>query len=215
MNVSTTGRAFAAGIAAIAWIGLIVQCVTTYSETLSLTVALWTLVAYFTITTNLLVALVFTFIAIKGNLPGSDAMVAGTMVSIALVGVVNALLLWGALELSGGSALVDKLLHVATPILVPLFWAFFARKGSLSWRDPWLWAIYPLAYLAYGITRGVATGKYAYPFLNAMKLGWQRTALNAFLIAIGFMVSGFAVVWIDHIVGSRADAFLQKSHGTE
>ena len=211
MNVGTAGRVFAGCIAATAWLGLIVQCVTTYSATPSVILTLWILCAYFTILTNLLVAVVFTSIAINGSALRSDGMVAGVMLYIVLVGVVNALLLWGALELSGGSALVDKLLHVATPALVPLFWIFFVRKGGLTWRHPWLWAVYPLMYLVFAIARGMATGKYAYPFLNVMRLGWQRTALNAFLIALGFMVSGFAIVWIDHLAGSRANAIRHKS----
>jgi hypothetical protein len=33
--------------------------------------------------------------------------------------------------------------------------------------------------------------------LNIAALGWQRMALNAFFIAVGFMVLGYAVVWID------------------
>ncbi len=30
-----------------------------------------------------------------------------------------------------------------------------------------------------------STGRYAYPFLNVMRLGWERTAVNAVLIAVG------------------------------
>jgi hypothetical protein len=87
-----------------------------------------------------------------------------------------------------------------------LFWIFLARKGGLTCRDPLLWAIYPLAYLVYGIGRGLATGKYAYPFLNVLTLGWSRTALNALCIAVAFMVCGYAIVWIDKRIGSRAKA---------
>jgi hypothetical protein len=199
MNVGIAGRIFAACIAAAAWIGLIVQWGAIYSATSSVILSLWIIFAYFTIITNLLVSVVFTFIAINRSALRSGWIVAGTMLSIVMVGVINALLLWGALELSGGSALVDKLLHIATPALVPLFWVFFVPKGGLTWRHPLLWAVYPLLYLAYGIARGVVTGKYAYPFLDALSLGWQRTALNAFFIAAAFMVSGFAVVWIDRL----------------
>jgi hypothetical protein len=198
MNVGIAGRVFAACIAATAWLGLLVQVWVSSTEMASVALALWEILAFFTISTNLLVAVVFTCVAIDRTALRADWILAGTMLSIVLVGVVNALLLWGALELSGGSALVDKLLHVAVPILVPLFWIFFAHKGGLTWRDPLLWAIYPLAYLAYGLIRGAMTGKYAYPFLNALSLGWQRTALNAFLIAVAFMVVGFATVWLDH-----------------
>jgi hypothetical protein len=189
-------RLFAACICIAAWIGLIAQLHDTYVATSSVTLSLWIILAYFTITTNVLVAVVFSWIAIKGA--SADWILAGTMLSIVLVGVVYALLLRGALELSGGSALVDKLLHYVTPTLVPLFWIFLAPKGGLKWRHPLLWATYPLVYLVYEMTRGALTGKYAYPFLNVANLGWQRTALNAFLIAVAFMVLGFVVVWIDH-----------------
>lgn len=203
MSVGIAGRIFAACIAASAWSGLIVQFAELHQAN-SAAMSLWVMFAFFTITTNVLVAFVFSSIAIDRGRLRSGWIVAGTMLSILLVGVVNALLLWGLLELSGGSALVDKLLHVVTPVCALLFWIFFVRKGGLAWRDPLLWAIYPLAYLVYGIARGVTTGKYAYPFLNVLTLGWPRTAFNALSIAVAFMACGYAVVWIDRRIGSRA-----------
>ena len=202
MSVGIAGRIFAACIAAAAWIGLIVQFADLHRAN-SAVLSLWMMFAFFTITTNVLVAVIFSSIAIDRGMLRADWVIAGTMLSILLVGVVNALLLWGQLELSGGSALVDKLLHVVTPVSALLFWIFFARKGGLTWRDPLLWAIYPLVYLVYGIARGVTTGKYAYPFLNVLTLGWSRTALHALYIAIAFMVCGYAMVWIDNRMGSR------------
>jgi hypothetical protein len=202
MSVGNAGRIFAACIATVGWIGLIVQFAELYRNH-SAVMSLWMMIAFFTITTNVLVAIVFSCIALDRGMLRADWIVAGTTLSILLVGVVNALLLWGLLELSGGSALVDRLLHVVTPAAALLFWIFFARKGGLGWRDPLLWAIYPLAYLVYAIVRGVATGKYAYPFLNVLTLGWPRTALNAFYIAVAFMVCGYAMVWIDRRIGSR------------
>ena len=202
MSDGIAGRIFAACIATVAWIGLIVQFAELY-RVHSAVMSLWMMFAFFTITTNVLVAVVFSCIALDRSMLRADWIVAGTTLSILLVGVVNALLLWGLLELSGGSLLVDRLLHVVTPACALLFWIFFARKGGLAWRDPLLWAIYPLAYFAYAIARGVTTGKYAYPFLNVLTLGWSRTALNAFYIAVAFMMCGFAMVWIDRRMGSR------------
>jgi hypothetical protein len=203
MSVGVAGRIFAACIAAAAWVGLIVQFADLHRANSAVT-SLWIMFGFFTILTNVIVGVVFNSIAIGRGVLRSDWIVAGTMLSILLVGVVNALLLWGQLELSGGSALVDKLLHVVTPAAALLFWIFFARKGGLAWRDPLLWALYPLAYLVYGIARGVTTGKYAYPFLNVLMLGWLRTALNALFIAVAFMLCGYAIVWIDRRIGSRA-----------
>ncbi len=201
MKIGVSGRIAASCIAVIALTGLAVQCIAVYRENSSILLTLWIVFAFFTITTNLLVAVVFTSIASARSGLRADWVVAGTMLAILLVGVIYALLLHGTTELSGGSAVANVLLHMATPVLVPLFWIAFYPKGSLAWRHVLLWAIYPLAYLGYALARGAATGRYAYPFLNVSVLGWQQTALNAVVIAAGFMLCGCAVVWIDRRAG--------------
>ncbi len=204
MSAGIASRIAAAGIAIVAWGGLIVQCVALYYENSSILLTLWIVFAFFTILTNLLVAVVFTAIAAGRTKLCSAGIVAGTMLFIVLVGVTYTLLLHGMLELSGGSAVANVLLHMVTPVLVPIFWIIFVPKGELTWRHPLLWAIYPLAYLAYDMTRGTVTGKYAYPFLNVTVIGWQRTAINALCIAVAFMVAGYATVWIDNRIGARS-----------
>jgi hypothetical protein len=207
MDVGMGGRIFAAVIAVAAWSGLIMQFFLSYSDCGSLVLSSWIMLAYFTVITNLLVAVVFSCVAIGcggiAHVLGADWIVAGTMLSIVLVGAVYVLLLRGTLEFSGGSVVVDKLLHYATPLLVPIFWIFFVHKGGLTWTDPLLWVIYPLAYTVYGLVRGLVTREFAYPFLDIVVLGWRRAALNAFLIAVGFMVCGFGIVWVDRWIGGR------------
>jgi hypothetical protein len=46
-------------------------------------------------------------------------------------------------------------------------------------------------------------GKYAYPFLNLTELGWVGVAINAALIALGFLVAGYGLVWVDRRLGRR------------
>jgi hypothetical protein len=156
-------RIAAAAIALITWFALGLQCVMTYQQSQSLPQTLWIVFAYFTITTNLIVAAVFTALALNRTFLRREWIVAGTMLSILLVGVIYALLLHGMLELSGGSALSNTLLHMVTPILVPLYWIAFTPKGHLSRRHPPRWAVYPLAYLAYALVRGSITGQYPTP----------------------------------------------------
>jgi len=206
MNLGKSARIAAGVIAAAAWIGLVMQYMAVYDQTPSVLGTFWILFAFFTITTNLLVAGVFTAIALDNPALRADWVIAGTMLSILLVGVIYGLLLHGLVELSGGSRIANVLVHLVTPALVPLFWIVFMRKGGLTWRDPLLWAIYPLAYLVYALVRGMSTGKYAYPFMDVGRIGWGQTALNAFLIAVAFMLCGFAVVWIDHRLGSRSNS---------
>lgn len=192
-----TARASAALIALVAWIGLAVQFEVSFRNIGSIAATLSALLAYFTITTNLLVALLFTAIAARRLAFDFAWILAGTVLSILLVGVIYALLLARLYNLSGGAAFANLVLHQMTPALVPLFWLAFAPKGRLSLRDPVLWGVYPVAYLFYALARGAFSGKYPYPFINVARLGWPRTGLNAGFIALGFLIVGWALVYLD------------------
>ena len=201
MHSGTVGRWVAGCIAAIAWLGLGFQCWSTFQVNHSVWLTLWIVFAYFTILTNLLVAVVFTGLATRRTHRRGSWIVAGTMLSILLVGVIYGLLLHGKTELAGGSAVANVLLHMVTPVLVPLFWIMFTPKGQLRWSHPLVWAIYPLAYLAYSLIRGGQTGKYPYPFLDPGLVGWQQTILTTLVIAGAFLICSFTLVALDHRVG--------------
>jgi hypothetical protein len=200
--MSAAARIVAALIASLAWIGLTFQFVASYSLTGSLGATLATLLWFFTITTNLLVAVVFTRIAARPQAV-SPSLTAATTLFILLVGVIYGLLLHGLMELSGGSAVANALLHMATPVAVPLFWFAFTPKGRINHRDPLLWAVYPLGYLIYALIRGEFTHRYPYPFLNMNLLGWGRTMLNAIFIAAAFLAASWLLVWLDSLLGRR------------
>jgi hypothetical protein len=202
--VTPSSRIAAALLALIAWIGLAVQFSASFGLEGSLVATLWALFWYFTITTNLLVAIVFTGIAVGGKAFFGASLIGGVTLSILLVGVTYGLLLHGLVELSGGSAVANVLLHMVTPVLVPLFWLVFVAKGRLTQRDPLRWAIYPLAYLCYALVRGEFTGCYPYPFLNVNQLGWGRSLVNAVLIAIGFFAVSWLFVWLDSWLAGRS-----------
>jgi hypothetical protein len=204
--VTPTARTAAALLAVITWAGLAVQFHATFALEGSLGSTLTVLLWYFTITTNLLVAVVFTGIALGRDRFARPSLVGATTLYILLVGVIYGLLLHGLQELSGGSAIANILLHMVTPILVPIFWLTFTPKGNLSRRDPLLWAIYPLAYLFYALIRGEFTDRYPYPFLNVSELGWGRTILHSFLIAAAFLVQSWLFVWFDSLLGRRVPA---------
>jgi hypothetical protein len=188
-------RLAAALVALVAWVALAVQLDASFGFAESLGEALWAMLRYFTVLTNLLVAVVMSFIALGVRVP--PFVTGGTTLSIVLVGVVFFLLLRGLLELSGGAALADLLMHKVTPVLVPLWWLAFADKGGLRRRDCLLWALYPLAYFGYALVRGKAEGRYAYPFIDVASLGGAAVALNGLLIALGFVIAGLALVALD------------------
>jgi len=147
--MSQPARIAALIVAILAWVGLGTQLQASTGLTGSVPAAIWTMLFYFTIIANLLVAVGFSAMTLGMPLP--PFWLGGLVVVIVLVGVVYNTVLAGMVELSGGALLADFLNHTLTPILVPLWWLAFAKKGGLGWRDPWVWAILPLAYFVYGI----------------------------------------------------------------
>lgn len=182
-------------VAATAWTGLAIQLYASIGLTGSIPAAVWMMLLYFTVLANTVVALLFT--ALAGGWRASPRLVGGVTLAILLVGTVYHTLLRGLLDLSGGAALADFILHTLTPIFVFIWWIAFAPKGGLVRRDPLVWALFPLAYFAYGLARGALKGRYPYPFMDMAALGWQQTLLNGAAIAISFVVAGYLFVGID------------------
>ena len=91
--------------------------------------------------------------------------------------------------------------------MTPLFWLLFAPKGALRWRDPLLWAIYPLAYFAYALTRGASDGKYPYPFMDIPAVGWPSALTTVAIILILYLLVGLVLVWLGHWMGRSNRAF--------
>lgn len=199
--LSKRARTSAALIAMIALVGLVVQFNAVMGRQGSVAVTVWSLLRYFTIIANLLVAAVFAGVAAGWKPAARPSVLGGVTLAIIFVGVIYGLLLNGLLELSGGDQFADLVLHKVVPLLVPIWWLTFATKGGLSWRDPWLWAILPLIYFGYGLGRGALDGVYPYPFMDLAKLGWTKTLAHAAAMAAGFLAAGFAFVWLDGRMG--------------
>jgi phage shock protein PspC (stress-responsive transcriptional regulator) len=188
-------NAAAALVAIVCWAGLAIQFAATFGHEHQLVTTLWILARFFTITTNLLVAFLMTWIAIGRRVP--PLILGGITLSDLLVGVVYGFLLRGLHPLNGPAMTANVLLHEVSPVLMALWWLLFAPRDRLKWNTPWLWALYPLAYLVYMLARGQFDGRYPYPFINPPKIGWMQTALNVGGIALGFLICGFVLVWID------------------
>jgi hypothetical protein len=189
-------------VAVAAWAGLVIQFGASNALAGAPVRALWIMARYFTILTNLAVALVFTVTVFRPKWP-SPRLLGGVTIAILLVGIVYATLLAGLLHLSGGARHADLLLHRVTPVLVPLFWLFAAGHGRLTHRDPVAWAAAPIAYWVYALVRGTREGVYAYPFIDVARNGWPTTIVFALIIAAAFFATGHAMVWLDQRLKRR------------
>lgn len=196
-------RGAAAAIALVAWVGLAVQFDASLALSGSAGAALWAMLRYFTVIANILLASVFTGLALGRSGSKTALLLGGATLAIVLVGVVYGLLLRGLVELSGGARIADLLLHHVTPVLAPLFWLAYAPRGALRRRDPLIWALCPLAYFVYAMARGAIEGVYAYPFMDVGKIGWAQTGLIAVIIALCFLAAGYGLLWLDGRLARR------------
>lgn len=188
-------NAAAALVAIVCWAGLIVQFAVTFGNQHHLILTFWILLRFFTVITNLLLALLMTWVALGRN--ASAFVLGGATLAILLVGIVYITLLQGLVHLSGAGIVADTLLHKASPLAMTLWWLVFAPRARLRWSAPLWWCLYPLAYFAYATARGRADGIYPYPFMDAGRIGWTQTFLNAGGIAFAFLIAGLVLVWVD------------------
>lgn len=201
--LSRKARLAAAVIALCAGLGVAAGFSAVFGRTGSAPLAAWIMAGYFTNLTGLLVAIVFGGLALGGRGFASPWLIGGAALATLLVGVVQRLLLHGLKPRQGGDLVADILLHQALPVLVPLFWLSLVPRGRLSWRDPALWACYPLAYLAYALLRGALGARYPYPFLDVGKIGWGGVLAYAGAIAGAFLLVGWGMVALDRALAGR------------
>jgi hypothetical protein len=197
--VSTPARVAAAIIALLCWVGLTVQFRASLGASGSAGATIWEMLRFFTVIANLLVAITFTAIVLGNRAAIAPRVIGGVTLAMLLVGIVFALLLNGLLELSGGAALADLILHKIMPVAVTLYWLTLAPKGGLTAGDPVRWAMLPVIYFLYALGRGMIDGHYAYPFMNPVKLGWGQVAITALVMAAGFVIAGYAMIWLDRL----------------
>ncbi|GBU17984.1 MAG: hypothetical protein COT28_06485 [Methylobacterium sp. CG08_land_8_20_14_0_20_71_15] len=201
-------RICAALVALAAWTGLAAGCTAVFGRTGSVGATAWVMLGYFTNTTGLLAAVLFTALAANPRglaRPATRARaVAAAALMTLLVGIVQQALLRGLRPLAGPDLLADAMLHLVLPVAVPLFWLVFAGKGRLRRVDPLIWTAYPLAFLGYALVRGALGGRYAYPFIDGARFGWGTVAVTCAVIAAGFVAVGMALVALDRLLaGAR------------
>ncbi|WP_085526509.1 Pr6Pr family membrane protein [Maritimibacter sp. HL-12] len=193
-RVLTPPARYSAGLVALAGLAaLATQAVVSFGLTGSLGGAIWALTGYFTVLTNLLVAVTFIAIAVRGAAP-SSAWLAGLTLWIIIVAIVYHLLLARLWAPAGLAWWADQGLHSAVPVLVTLWWLQFAPKPGLRVGHAALWLAWPLLYTAYALVRGTLTGRYPYPFLDVTTIGYDGVALNGIGLTVAFFLGGLAMV---------------------
>jgi hypothetical protein len=167
-----------------------------------------TFISFFTILTNLLVALVLSAVALRietawGRFFSSPSMQAGAAVYIAIVGMVYRLLLRQLWNPQGAQWVADVLLHDVIPVGYVLYWLLFAPRAGLRWKDAIDWLVYPAVYLVYILARGAVSRVYPYPFVDVNVLGYGGVLVRAAMFLLVFLGMGLIVVTVGRRIRER------------
>jgi len=189
--------------AVLGWIGLIAQyALSLEAGVRSVFGSTVVFFSYFTVLTNVLVALAFTAPALipdsrLGRWTTSEGVRAAIAMYIAVVGLIYHLLLDATWDPQGLLFYVNQVLHTVMPIAFVLDWLLFVPKGRLRWIDPVKWLAYPLLYGTWTVIHGQFIGWYPYWFIDIGMLGWTRAMINFGALLAFFLVLGLIVAALD------------------
>lgn len=154
---------------------------------------------YFTIQSNLLIAVTFTLAAVQGlrGLPQPgwlSVALAATVTYLATTGIVYNLLLANGPLGDFNVPWSNDILHRVIPVFAVLSWILFGDRDPIAWRRLWLFLIYPIVWLVVILIRGQSF--VPYPFLNVVKIGAGAVALYCVGIAVFIAAMSAVVIWV-------------------
>ena len=156
--------------------------------------------SYFTNLANLfasLVLLLCVFMPTPANAARRDALRFISVVNMAVVGLVFAVLLRNV-DLGALLPWVNFVLHYVMPCVVVIDWLWQPPAARLSMKQLGLALVAPTLYVVYALGRGAAINWYPYPFLNPANVGGYGgvaayavgIAATVLLVGLGLMVAG-------------------------
>jgi len=153
---------------------------------------------YFTIQSNLLVAVYFA-LTVSGKFEDSDffkRFFGSVFLSIFVTGIVFAGYLEWTYVSPGLYKIGSALLHYISPILVTMYLLQSKEDYSFEYKDIKVWLIYPVSYLVYLIIQGVITNDYLYPFFDVPTIGVLGLVISTFFLVLFFFGMSILLVKI-------------------
>jgi hypothetical protein len=188
-------------IALVAWAALILQFyLNIINRKADIPETIIRYFSYFTILTNLLVAVCFTSLLLNNNKArrffNNSSVLTAVTVYIFIVGLIYNLILRFLWAPQGLQLLADNALHVVTPLLTLIYWFVYVSAADVSWRNTPRWMIYPFLYLILVMIRGSFSNFYPYFFIDAGTLGYSEAILNAVYVTLCFLAVSLLLVWL-------------------
>lgn len=162
---------------------------------------------FFTILTNIMVAVVFTVNWLQPKnifsffrKPNVQTAIG---VYIFIVGFICNIILRFLWQPQGLQRLVDESLHTVIPIIYCVYWFLKVDKTSLNWKNIFGLLIYPMIYCIVVMIRGNFSNYYPYPFIDVTKLEFNNAVLNCFYLTLFFAFVALVFVGVARFKTNR------------
>ncbi len=196
-------------LAVVAWFGVLLQLWLSINLALAkgrpALVGLVTYLGYFTILTNIFVAIVATAGSFRRPTRIYRRPVVGcATAAIIIVGLGYHFLLREIWDPQGAQWVADTVLHYVVPVGALVHWFVFRDDGAArAWWPPLAWCWYPLLYFVYVMTRGEILHSYPYPFIDVTTLGYRQALINAGGFILGFIAVSYLLLGIRYLRPGR------------
>jgi len=198
--------------ALIAWLALSLRLVDVLiiGKYGSIAEELFVYFGFFTVWTNILIALAFTAPLLNPDRKLSNffmrpAVRAALASYIFMVSVVYHMAIAPSWDPQGFTLLTAHGLNTVMPMLYIFDWLFFAEKRPIFYKHLPYWVIYPAVYGVTIIILGSLTNVYPYTFLDVSLIGIGNVLLNMLGLVAVFAVVGPIFIAVAHLISDRTE----------
>ncbi|MFG2354786.1 Pr6Pr family membrane protein [Streptomyces sp. NPDC048521] len=176
------------------------------------------ILSYFSVQANVLLAVVMLLSARRAwraRRPLPSAVTGATLLYVVISALVYHLLLAHTtppFSMTGATTAPERwhaqwaalqILHTLVPAAALLDWLLLTPGARLHLRQAAAWLLYPLAYLAFLLTRAAFLppsdpSRHLYPFLDVAAHGYRSTLANALLLGLAIYALAVLLVALDH-----------------
>ena len=151
--------------------------------------------SYFTIESNLLVAITSAMLVLR---PARDGLLFRVLRLDALLGISVTLVVYAVLlapqhDPHGINAATNAGLHYVVPGLAIAGWLLFGPRPRIDEKTLLLSLIWPALYVGYTLAHGAASDWYPYPFIDAGHLGYATALRNGLGVVV--LLAGVATIY--------------------
>ena len=160
--------------------------------------------SYFTIWSNILVAITTTMIYRNMNRTSKRLKVLrlSSLMMITVTMLVYILILAPDANPQSWNVYTNLLLHYITPPVTILVWLFFGPRKWISWKIIFNALLIPITYILYTFARGAVIGKYPYGFINVVELGYVGAIIGTGVVLVLGLIIFLIYFIIDKLIPS-------------